>query len=261
MSNISQMFQKLPKNFPNHIVPNYARFSDIKINPDTCPDKSLPITKLNLLDTTIYASQSPHKDTIAEFWQFVINNKISDIIALTPFNKNSDPYFLTTIGTCNYGNGNNKISVGTLSITHYSELGLVSKLNDTHLVTSGYVIFNLGLTFVNFSYHSVNVIQYFDWQTGGTPNLNIASLLNYSLSKVQESQNLLVHCSAGVSRTGTFLTLLYYSLSNNKGYEAVNNIISELREKRSGSVVLNLTQYKFIICFLECCYPNSFVIE
>ena len=109
-------------------------------------------------------------------------------------------------------------------------------------------------------------LQFKDWPDHSTPNIqNYVQLFQYLFNFIDERNNdnktknnpVLVHCSAGIGRTGVFLTL--YGICNeiNKAIQqgqeitfSVFNFVRKLKEMRLFSVE-NINQYNFIYKFLE----------
>lgn len=109
-------------------------------------------------------------------------------------------------------------------------------------------------------------LQFKDWPDHSTPNIqNYVQLFQYLFNFIDERNNdnktknnpVLVHCSAGIGRTGVFLTL--YGICNeiNKAIQqgqeitfSVFNFVRKLKEMRMFSVE-NINQYNFIYKFLE----------
>lgn len=92
------------------------------------------------------------------------------------------------------------------------------------------------------------------WEDHDIPDLNkLLYFMNY-VKFVINDEKLLVHCLAGVGRTGTFI-ILYELLIRKKIYSItrkenikneVNNLILKLRSQRHNYMVQNYIQYKFI---------------
>ena len=114
-------------------------------------------------------------------------------------------------------------------------------------------------------------MQFKEWPDHSTPNIHNYVLIFEKLFKFaddarEESNNkkkinnpILIHCSAGIGRTGVFLTL--YAICNEikKQINSENsvdlifnvfNFVRKLKEMRMFSVE-NINQYNFIYKFLE----------
>ena len=85
--------------------------------------------------------------------------------------------------------------------------------------------------------HNVTLFHYLGWPDHGVP-ANAISMINF-IRRVRKSHPysntdiMVVHCSAGVGRTGTFITL-DYMLERIKSERSINiyQFISELRKQR-----------------------------
>ena len=108
----------------------------------------------------------------------------------------------------------------------------------------------------------VKQIHFVGWPDHGVPESNdVYKSFFYMLDKIDEAKSkskgpIVVHCSAGVGRTGTFMAIynLHYSirnqLINNQTSVKFNiwNTVRKLKELRRSSVE-NVLQYKFIYSF------------
>ena len=94
-----------------------------------------------------------------------------------------------------------------------------------------------------------------DWPDGDAPTKKSKKSLNYLidtfLSSISEGSVALVHCSAGVGRTGTFIALcIIRLLINNNQNISIFNEVRKLREQRWG-MVHTLSQYEYLYDFAE----------
>ena len=103
-------------------------------------------------------------------------------------------------------------------------------------------------------------IQYNGWPDHGIPNIEEAynSFLNI-IHFINENNNncpVVVHCSAGVGRTGTFLSIynLVYEIEKKKNNQVIKfsifNVVRKLKEMRM-YLVQNWLQYSFVYEFIE----------
>ena len=111
-------------------------------------------------------------------------------------------------------------------------------------------------------------LQFKEWPDHSTPNIQnyvklFRELFNFVderyKNKDTENDPVLVHCSAGIGRTGVFLTLYAICKEINKQIENgssdviifnVFNFVRKLKEMRMFSVE-NINQYNFLYKFLE----------
>jgi tyrosine-protein phosphatase non-receptor type 12/18/22 len=101
----------------------------------------------------------------------------------------------------------------------------------------------------------VNHYQLTDWPDGDTPGKKGRKTLNLLIDAflhcISEGETPVVHCSAGVGRTGTFIALciLRLQVANNQNI-SIFNLVRKLREQRWG-MVHTLSQYEYLYDFAE----------
>jgi len=117
----------------------------------------------------------------------------------------------------------------------------------------------------------VNLIQYIAWPDNGIPESSKAFL---EIVKMADEMNpskgpILVHCSAGIGRTGTFIMLhsilawLRYQQEQNPGKElrvCLPKILLKFRNERNG-LVQTAQQYEFIFIALREALNSGFDIK
>jgi len=100
---------------------------------------------------------------------------------------------------------------------------------------------------------SVNQLHYTDWPDQGVPETTNAMtnlIRELDIWKKGLDDPIVVHCSAGIGRTGTFLAVHMALQKINSGHqlpeiEFVKKIVINLREQRLG-MVQSKDQYKFV---------------
>ncbi len=93
---------------------------------------------------------------------------------------------------------------------------------------------------------SHKIFWYKGWPDQGTPNEWDFDHLHRQYTSSQP-KNVLVHCSAGVGRTGTFITIDKVRDSPvQESVDSINTVINQLRSKRN-YMVQTKEQYKFIL--------------
>ena len=199
----------------------------------------------NYTTENFIASQAPKENTIQEFWQMITENKIVNVAMVTNLvesgRKKCDEYFPLKIG-------------GKIIIRPY-EITL-----ETEEIRTGYTIRMMS---VQYNGRTVRVkhFHFTAWPDHDVPILYDELLL--FVSKVQEGliktkAPILVHCSAGVGRTGTFITLynLLAAIQQSKPI-SIYNVVHEMREHRP-QMVQTFAQYKFIyLSVLEMLLGNT----
>jgi len=107
-------------------------------------------------------------------------------------------------------------------------------------------------------------IQYTGWPDFGVPNTtnDILQILSLIKEKKQDSP-VVVHCSAGVGRTGTLIAL-YYAIEklsqNPKKSIDIFDIVCSLRKKRM-AMVQSIEQYEFIYTVINNTYNNYDILS
>ncbi|KAI6650358.1 Receptor-type tyrosine-protein phosphatase alpha isoform X4 [Oopsacas minuta] len=179
------------------------------------------------------AAQAPKDTTIEDFWKMIIENNIVNIVMLTKLIENGKQKCERYFPTDEY----NILQIGVYNIALKSET-----------VDIG---FTVRIFTVTDSVHSFDVkhFHYTAWPDHDVPT-QFDELLSF-VRKVHEGISrtrspILVHCSAGVGRTGTFMTLFNLAKAIQKGRAiSIYRIVYEMREHRP-QMVQTFRQYKFI---------------
>lgn len=208
------------------------------------------------------ATQGPLSNTIGKFYQMCFTHEVKLIIMLNWFEeegrKKCERYYPQIIGEqCIYNYGNND---GKVEVTLQNEEWLILNC----------LIKRRLLIHINNEYKSIEHIQMFNWSDHCAPDINtgfdtINKLIRIIIDCREdfELSPVIVHCSAGIGRTGTFIALfnlikcllVYQSIdykemySKPKAFLCVFNVVKMIREQRIG-MVTSLEQYKFIYEFV-----------
>ena len=179
------------------------------------------------------AAQGPKENTIQDLWRMVLEKNIRNIVMVT-----------------------NCVEGGKLKCEEYfplkedktMKLGKYTVRNTSTNQFKGHTTRTLKLTFDE---HSTQ-IKHFHFTAW--PDHDVPSLFDELLAFVGFVQNnitvsdapILVHCSAGVGRTGTFITLFNLRYAIQKGQPiSIYLLAHEMREHRP-HMVQTFRQYKFI---------------
>nr|XP_034322333.1 receptor-type tyrosine-protein phosphatase alpha-like [Crassostrea gigas] len=186
-------------------------------------------------DTAYIASQGPKPKTVGDFWQMVWQENVFVIAMVTNLKegdkKKCQRYWPLA--------EENEMLVGTFSIQLFSEK-----------------------TYANFEVHHLKVtnkkiqeirqithLQYTSWPDHDSPSpLELLEYYRYVSRAMQQhpEQKLLVHCSAGIGRTGTFIALdALHRQGVEKGRINIVEYIHTMRMDRM-NMIQNLSQYKFL---------------
>lgn len=101
----------------------------------------------------------------------------------------------------------------------------------------------------------VNHYQFIGWPDGDKPlpdsHGSINKLLNKMLKFIENDEMVVVHCSAGVGRTGTFIAMAEIKMLIPKIEEiSIFEIVRKLREQR-WAMVYTASQYEYLYEFTE----------
>ena len=231
---------------------NLDRYSDIKpytfnqiiIN----KNKYINASSIDIFSPRYFIStQGPLKQTIEDFWTMVDENNVKVIVMLCNEKENG-------IEKCaNYWN--EKINMKKYQILEVKK----------YIQNSKYIIREIKI--INISKNKVRVviqIHFIGWPDHGIPDTSgghIFDIFNEMIQLVDQYRDncpIVVHCSAGVGRTGTFISIyclnkeITKQISDNKNEIKVNifNFVRKLKEMRLFSVQSNL-QYDFIYQYVH----------
>eukprot|EP00105_Crassostrea_gigas_P041534 XP_019925682.1 PREDICTED: receptor-type tyrosine-protein phosphatase epsilon isoform X2 [Crassostrea gigas] len=186
-------------------------------------------------DAVYIASQGPKPKTVGDFWKMIWQENVFVIAMVTNLKEGDkikcERYWPTS--------GDSKIVLEIFTVQLFSER-----------------------IYANFSTHNLKLfnretqetrqithLQYTSWPDHGTPNpLELLSFYHY-VSRAMEQhpeQKLVVHCSAGIGRTGTFIALdALHREGVKKGKINIVEYVHTMREDRM-NMIQNTNQYKFL---------------
>lgn len=197
------------------------------------------------LNNNYIMAQGPINPYIYDFWTMIWDCDIDTIFCLSnQFENNKLKYDQYFNDDNNFFQRNYLIKV--ISIENLSQFIVHRKITIQHLDIN--------------CEKTINHYKYTNWPDHGIPtsSINVYKLIEIATNCQIENKKFLIHCSAGIGRTGT-LAVLYEILSPiimlhdlNKIVDYANSIniddvITNLRTRRSG-VVQNYDQYKY--CYL-----------
>ena len=254
-------FFKIPNssnlNRHNDILP--YKFNIVKINNegDINNDDYINASYINgpFISTTdknmFIATQGPLKNTIYNFWEMIYNKKINLIIMLTKSNED----------------GKNKSEIywpendNDLIINKNDNQFIISLIETSIIIKDCLIKRKLKINNNKNNSLIITQFQFISWPDHHVPiedenTCKIIEILinNINNNFVENNYNIpiLIHCSAGVGRTGTFIAL--YNIVRclkklkeigEKPFINVFNVVRKLREERY-SMVTDKQQYKFI---------------
>ncbi|KHJ96341.1 Protein-tyrosine phosphatase, partial [Oesophagostomum dentatum] len=190
-------------------------------------------------------TQGPTENTVEDFWRMIWQEKCKSIVMLCNITecgkKKCEQYWPeagkppVTLSGCN------------LKIRHVKSQNVEENIFQTTLELS-----------LDDKKHTVEHIQWKDWPDRGVPPTNLSSFR--LLMRVRKLTPIVVHCSAGIGRTGTIvgLDLLYTKLE--KGvHVTLESVVRDLRKERHGSVQTD-AQYLYMHRILIAVAENKRVI-
>ena len=194
------------------------------------------------------ATQGPIDGSIEDFWQMVFDNKVGLIVMLCSLAEGGRQK------CAEYWKENNTKITFKIKVTEEKSVNeyLMSRV--------------FSVTDKNGEVRKVSQLHFIGWPDHGIPNVNkVYETFVKMIKSVNEqfSAPVVVHCSAGVGRTGTFMTLfsLYFEImkqiEEKKSTIEFNifNCVRKLKERRM-FLVENILQYKFVYGFI-CLLLNS----
>ncbi|XP_061729049.1 tyrosine-protein phosphatase non-receptor type 9-like [Cydia pomonella] len=225
--------------------------SRVKITQKNCDTDYIHANFVDHYETSrkfIIATQGPLKETIDQFWQMAWEQNSRIIIMLTKFQVAGEEK------CAKYWNADNpqvKFQAGELSIK------IVDVTQSSDYITTIFEVFNCTTEESRLIMH----YQYLDWPDQKVPP-KCESLMKLIIDMTEEHQKILrkatnaptgpviVHCSAGIGRTGSFCaTNLCITQLAKTGKISVPEIVMQVRKQRRSSVFA-VEQYVFIYTVL-----------
>ena len=231
---------------------NKNRYGDI----GPFKDNKVPLNNNNYINASFInipnehsfiATQGPLDNTISDFWEMIIDYNVSVIIMLCNLKERNK------IKCSEYWNKeliekDNLFNLISLNLKEYNDKNLI--IREIEIQKNG-----------NWEIKKVLQLQFTGWSDHDVPNENEVYNTFITLFKTindKGSNTTVIHCSAGVGRTGTFLSLiiLYNNILNQKNENSqqisfsIFGLVRQLKEMRF-LLVENERQYIFIYKFLR----------
>ncbi|XP_040567779.1 uncharacterized protein [Lepeophtheirus salmonis] len=198
------------------------------------------------------ATQGPTKNTIDHFWKMVYSYKVRIIVVLTKLVEktiNVEDKSINSVIKCEqYWPKQGKKTYGVFTVELIEEHG---SPNLPQLIERRLKVTNTETR----SSHTVLQLQYIGWPDHGAPTspkklLALHSVLEtrkIDMNDGSEKMVIIVHCSAGVGRTGTLLALDSISKEIDEGNTEIDvmKTVFELRMNRCKMVQQSI-QYKYL---------------
>ncbi|XP_071660491.1 tyrosine-protein phosphatase non-receptor type 3 isoform X5 [Patagioenas fasciata] len=179
------------------------------------------------------ATQGPLPHTCAHFWQVVWDHKLSLIIMLTTLTER----------------GRTKCHQYWPDPPDVMEYGSFRVRCHSEDCTIAYVVREMVITKVETEQqHTVTHLQYVAWPDHGVPDdsMDFLEFVNCMRPKRVENEPVLVHCSAGIGRTGVLVTMetAMCLIERNQPVYPLD-IVRKMRDQRA-MMVQTSSQYKFV---------------
>lgn len=260
------MYTQITFDFLNNTRFEYSRkigqkYSNLNRYPNVLPyDNNISVHKndisyINASNIIIHkymaiATQAPLPQTFNDFWLMIYIFRSDLIVMLTKIIENNkvkaNIYFPTEINKVEY--------FKNISIE------LINQVETVGIITRQFKLFHQ----LEKKEHHVTHIQYTQWPDFGVPDDNdydiIKNITKTVLKNLKIGSIPVIHCSAGIGRTGVLLSILNYIVLKSKCKSKlkfieetlntdINTIIINLRSQRKG-IVQTFEQYDYIHNFL-----------
>uniref|UniRef100_A0A674BU63 protein-tyrosine-phosphatase n=1 Tax=Salmo trutta TaxID=8032 RepID=A0A674BU63_SALTR len=212
---------------------DYINANYIRVNPDSSINRSKNNNTLSDRPLPVFiATQGCLQNTVVDFWKMVYQEN-THVIVMT---------------TKEMERGRNKCVRYWPDFNATKEFGKVSVKNVEECPAQDYILRELEL--VRYIWH----YQYLSWPDHGVPNepggvLSFLEQVNRTQSAIPDTGPIVVHCSAGIGRTGTIIVIdILIDIINRQGLDCdidIPKTIQRVRQQRSGMVQTE-AQYKFI---------------
>ena len=229
---------------------NLDRYSDIKVyehNRITInKDRYINASPINIIsDKYFISTQGPKKETIEDFWRMIDEHKCNIIIML-----------------CKEFEG------GREKCTRYWDNNIKME-NYTIMLKSEenkdqYIIRDILLRNKNNQERIIKQIHYTGWPDHGVPDIQDGKVFDVFSEIIEKTDQykgdgpIVVHCSAGVGRTGTYISMYYLEKEIKKQIKdnvkeikfSIFNLVRKMKEMRR-CLVQTYDQYVFIYEFVK----------
>lgn len=206
------------------------------------PDHYINANFVDVLDRKIIATQGPLHSTINNFWRMVDKYKVTAIFMLCKKVEKSkvkcDLYWTEK--------AEEPLEAGDF------EVRLLKNEDDNKYTRMRkFLLVNKKTK----EEREVTQYQFVGWPDGDKPSEpaqnSLLKLLNIMIQHIENDEKVVVHCSAGVGRTGTFIAMAEIKMLIPKSDSiSIFEIVRKLREQR-WAMVYTTSQYEFLYEFTE----------
>jgi len=203
-------------------------------------------SSINILKKNYFiATQGPIDKTVEDFWTMIDENECKVIVMLCNIKENGNEK------CAKYWDEEKQMKKYKITIQNKTEKG--------KYIIREIKLFNLSLKKEKIVYQ----IHFIAWPDHGVPKIEDGKIFNVFVEMIKKVDNyrennpIVIHCSAGVGRTGTFISMyfLYKEIKTQiknkeeKIYFNIFNLVRKLKEMRILSVQTCI-QYQFIYYFV-----------
>ncbi|XP_055127525.1 tyrosine-protein phosphatase non-receptor type 3 isoform X2 [Symphalangus syndactylus] len=231
-------FAKLPQNLDKNRYKDVLPYDTTRVllqgNEDyiNASYVNMEIPAANLVNKYI-ATQGPLPHTCAQFWQVVWDQKLSLIVMLTTLTERGrtkcHQYWPDPPDVMDHGSFHIQCQSEDCTIAYVSREMLVTNTQTGEE-------------------HTVTHLQYVAWPDHGVPDdsSDFLEFVNYVRSLRVDSEPVLVHCSAGIGRTGVLVTMETAMCLTERNLPIYPlDIVRKMRDQRA-MMVQTSSQYKFV---------------
>ncbi|XP_061170432.1 receptor-type tyrosine-protein phosphatase epsilon-like [Saccostrea echinata] len=193
------------------------------------------------------AAQGPKNNTLKDFWRMIWQEDIKDIIMLTNIVEKGKHKC-----TQYWPNNDNSIQIGPCNISLLEEI-----------VYAFHTLRKLSVERKQpYSRRVITQYHYTAWPDHGTPEeVALVQFHRFVANRIHTDVPLLVHCSAGVGRTGTFIGLdSLLRQGRDTGLINVFEFVKQMRENRM-TMVQTPEQYVFLHEALTCGFQGNSLLS
>ncbi|XP_019875647.1 tyrosine-protein phosphatase non-receptor type 20 isoform X1 [Aethina tumida] len=232
-TSVGQLESNRKKNRYQNIIPYDYTIVKLDVDDESSDYINASYIKGFSGDREYIAAQAPLRNTVEDFWKMIIQNHVKIIVMITKLVESNKQkcfkYYPCPSKTLKFGD----ITVRTLYQLNF----------ENHCVRE------IQLKDQNDRQYSVTQIQYQNWPDFSIP-VNKYEMINFCREVRKRQGNrknlMVVHCSAGVGRTGTFIALdiIRKKIKRRQKFD-IMEIVTELRRQRMKMVQSQL-QYEFL---------------
>ena len=235
-------------------------FDDTRVHLRPQPQSAGDYINANFVGTKYIATQGPKAETVCDFWRMIEQYGVTSIVMLTQLVENG------RAKCAQYWPTREQMSLTTHD---GSRVNFVSERRHSDFTRRTFQLVYVDTASNKWVDHLVTHYHYEDWIDKDTPSMDLVSLFHlirhvnhsYDQSSSPPSSSspppIVVHCSAGVGRTGTYITLDEMMRRCDAGHLKLNifDYVATIRAFRQ-HLIQNYKQYAFVYTAL-CEYVRS----